>query len=123
MFIPTIPKVNESDIKAKFKTDAITPIDGEPTFEKMQLAEQELARNALTAKVHFGGGQRGCLGEVYTNAKYFTEAGVNWTVPVSQGAYPTFAAYATNDEKKLAISEFIRDEHGIKVVYAVREFL
>ena len=89
----------------------------------MQLAEQELARNTLTAKVHFRGGQRGCLGEVYTNAKYFTEAGVNWTVPVSQGAYPTFAAYATNDEKKLAISEFIRDEHSIKVVDAVRELL
>ena len=61
------------------------------------------------------------MGEVYTNAKYFTEAGVNWTVPASQGAYPTFAAYATNDEKKLAISEFIRDKHGIKVVDAVWE--
>ena len=34
MFIPTIPKVNESDIKAKFKTDTITSINGEPTFEK-----------------------------------------------------------------------------------------
>ena len=39
----------------------------------------------------------------------------------SSVAYPTFAAYATDDEKKLAISEFIRDEHGIKVVDAVRE--
>ena len=84
MFIPTIPKVNESDIKAKFKTNSITPIDGEPTLGKMQLAEQELARNALTAKVHFRGGQRGCLGEVYTNAKYFTEAGVNWTLNVTR---------------------------------------
>ena len=28
-----------------------------------------------------------------------------------------------DDEKKLAISEFIRDEHGIKVVDAVRELL
>ena len=32
-------------------------------------------------------------------------------------------ASATDDEKKLAISEFIRDEHGIKVVDAVRELL
>ena len=61
-YIPTIPKVNESDIKAKFKTDSITPIDGDPTFEKMQLAEQELARNALTTKVHFGGGHQRMFG-------------------------------------------------------------
>ena len=51
MFIPTISKVNESDTKAKFKTDSITPINGEPTFKKMQLVEQDLARNALSAKV------------------------------------------------------------------------
>ena len=122
-YIPTIPKVNESDIKAKFKTDSITPIDGDPTFEKMQLAEQELARNALTAKVHFGGGTRGCLGVVYTPTKYFAETGFNWTVPTSLGAYPTFPTNATDDEKKLAISEFIRDEHGIKVVDAIQELL
>ena len=40
-----------------------------------------------------------------------------------QGAYPTFAVYATDDDKKLAISEFIRDEHGIKVVDVIRELL
>ena len=122
-YIPTIPKVNESDIKAKFKTDSITPIDGDPTFEKMQLAEQELARNALTAKVHFGGGTRGCLGVVYTPTKYIAETGTNWIVPTTKGAYPTFPTNATDDEKKLAISEFIRDEHGIKVVEAVQELL
>ena len=31
--------------------------------------------------------------------------------------------HATDDEKKLVISEFIRDEHGIEVVDAVRELL
>ena len=89
----------------------------------MQLAEQELACNTLTAKVHFGGGNRGCLGVVYTNAKYLNKTGVTWTVPASTDAYPTFATNAINDEKKLAISEFIRDEHGIKVVDAVQELL
>ena len=44
-------------------------------------------------------------------------------VPLTQGAYPTFAINATDDEKKLAISEFISDEHGIKVVDAVQELL
>ena len=122
-YIPTIPKVNESDIKEKFKTDSITPIDGNPTFEKMQLAEQELARNALTAKVYFGGDTRGCLGVVYTPTKYVAETGINWTIPTTKGAYHIFPTNATNDEKKLAISEFIRDEHGIKVVDAVQELL
>jgi hypothetical protein len=89
----------------------------------MQLAEQELTRNVLTDKVHFGGGSRGCLGVVYTAAEYLTEIGVNWTVPPTQGAYPTFTTNATDDEKKLAISEFIRDEHGIKGVNAVQELL
>jgi hypothetical protein len=122
-YIPVLPKVNGSDIKAKFKTESITPIDGDPTFEKMQLAEQELARNALTAKVHFGGGNRGCLGVVYIAAMYHTETGVNWTVPATQRAYQTSVANATNYEKNLAISEFIRDKHGIRVVDAVQELL
>ena len=101
----------------------ITPIDGNPTFEKMQLEEQELARNALTAKVHFGGGTRGYLGVVYTPTKYFTETGIHWTVSTNQGAYPTFPTKTTDDEKKLAISEFIREEHDIRVVDAVQELL
>ena len=76
-YIPTIPKVNESDIKAKFKTDSITPIDGDSTFKKMQLAEQELVQNMLTTKVHFGGGTRGCSGVVYKPTKHFAETGIN----------------------------------------------
>ena len=41
--------------------------------------------------------------------------------PLTQGTHPTFATNATDNEKKLAISEFISDEHGIKVVDAVQE--
>ena len=89
----------------------------------MQLTEQELARNALTSKVHFGGGSRGCLGVVYTAAKYLTETGINWTAPPIQGAYPIFVTNATDKKKKLAISEFIREKHGITVVDAVQELL
>ena len=63
------------------------------------------------------------MGVVYTPTKYFAETGFNWTVPTSLGAYPTFPTNASDDEKKLAISEFIRDEHGIKVVDAVQELL
>ena len=89
----------------------------------MRLAEQERSRNALTAKVHFGGGNRGCFGVVYTDAKHLMETGVNWTVLATQSAYPTSVVIATNNKKKLAITEFIRDKHGIRVVDAVQELL
>ena len=91
--------------------------------KQMKLVEQELACNALTAKVHFGGGNRGCLCVVYTAIKYHTETGVNGTVPATQRAYPTFVANDTNDKKKLAILEFIRDAHGIRVMDTVQELL
>ena len=42
-----------------------------------------------------------------SGAKFLAEAGEAWTVPHSQGAYPTFATNATEDEKKREISEFI----------------
>ena len=32
-YIPAIPKVNNSDIKANLKTKSITPIDGDPKFK------------------------------------------------------------------------------------------
>ena len=60
--IPTIPEVRESDIKAKFKIKILTPIEGRPTYEKMELLEKELGRNALAIKVPFGGGQAWMLG-------------------------------------------------------------
>ena len=78
---------------------------------------------ALTTKVHFRGGTRGCFEVVYTPTKYFTETGINWSVPTTKGAYPIFSTNTTDDEKKLAILEFIRDEHDIKVVDAVQELL
>ena len=90
-------------------------------FTKMQLTEQELVHNALTAKVHFGGGSRRCLGVVYTATKYLTEKGVNWTVQPTQGASPTFTTNATNEKQTFIISEFIRVKHGIKVVDTVQE--
>ena len=76
----------------------------------MQRVEQELASNALTAKVSFGGWKKGCLGVVYGAAKYYVEAGEDWIVPASLGAYPIFAAGATDDEKKIAVSQFMIDK-------------
>ena len=38
------------------------------------------------------------------------------------GAYPIFAAGATDDEKKIAVSQFMIDEHDILVVEAMENF-
>ena len=123
-FVPTIRRVNESDVKAKFQHQHLTPVEGEPTFSQMQQLEEELADNAMTAKVRFGGGKKGCLGVVYENAVFRIESGdINWEVPESQGACPTFHPNVTNDEKRAAISEFILNEHDILVVKAVEELL
>ena len=123
-FVPTIRRVNESDVKAKFQHQHLTPVEGEPTFAQMQQLEEELADNAMTAKVRFGGGKKGCLGVVYENAKFRIESGdINLEVPASQGAYPTFQTDATDDEKKAAISEFILNEHDILVVEDVEKLL
>ena len=122
-FIPVIPEVRETDITALFKVKQLTPIDGRPTYESANLCEQELGRNALAIKVPFGGGKKGCLGVVYSDAKYLAEAGHAWTVPASQGTYPTFPTGATDQEKKAIISKFIQDEKGIKTVEQVEELL
>ena len=52
-YAPTIRRVNESDIKAKFPHQHLTPIEGEPAYDTVQNLEEELADNALTAKVRF----------------------------------------------------------------------
>ena len=107
--VPVVRRVNESDVKARFPHQHLTPIEGEPTFEQIQNAERELASNALTAKVSFGGGKKGCLGTVYNNVKFRVESGgTDWVVPASQGAYPTFPANSTNDQKKILLQNYIK---------------
>ena len=122
-FIPTIPEPRTTDIQQLFKVKVLTKIVGRPTYDAMQCCERELGRNALAVKVPFGGGKRGCLGLVISNEQYRDEAGVDWSVPNTQGAYPTFPADATTEEKKRCISEFIEQEKGIKIVAKVEELL
>ena len=78
-FIPTIPEVRESDIKAKFPLQTLTIIDGRPTYEKMLNCERELGKNALAVDVPFRGVNRGCLGTVYSTTKYLTGGGWSGT--------------------------------------------
>ena len=121
--VPAVRRVNEADIKTRFPHQHITPIEGEPTFEQMQHLEQQLAANALTAKVGFGGGKKGCLGVVYKNEKFRVEAGQDWVVPATQGAFPTFPPGVDDNTKKQIIAKFLKDEYGIQVVDTVEELL
>ena len=98
-YVPVVRRVNKEDVQVAFQHQQLDPIDGEPTFDEMQHLEKQLASNALTAKVSFGGGKKGCLGVVYSKAKFWVEAGQDWIVPQSQGAFPHFPARATDDEK------------------------
>ena len=34
-FIPTIPDISDSDIKAQFPIQVLTPIEGKPTYKKL----------------------------------------------------------------------------------------
>ena len=61
------------------------------------------------------------MGTVYSAAKFEADTGTTWTVPESEGAYPTFRANATEEEKKKEISEFIEREKGIRTVEVVEE--
>ena len=94
-----------------------------PTFEKMKEITRQLGQNALAIKVSFGGGKKVCLGEVFNAEKFLREAGESWTVPQSEGSYPTCATGDSEQEKKKRISDFIRTETDIKIVEATQYLL
>ena len=122
-FIPKIPKANHAAIKEKFKYQVLTPLEGEPTYEQMKEIKRQLARNALTSKVSFGGGKHGCLPLVIGGTMFTQETQQTWTLPASQGAYPTFNANLPVGERKKAISQFIEAETDLKIVKATEEIL
>ena len=68
-YIPVIPNTKDANIIAKFKYKTLTKIKGKPTVESMKEITRQLGRNALAVKVSFGGGKRGCLGEVFSREK------------------------------------------------------
>jgi len=122
-YIPIIRRVNEADLIARFTLERLTPFVGEPTFASMQRAEEELAANALTSQVSFGGGDSGCLGVVYNNAKFHAETGKDWIVPKTQGPFPIITPGLTEQEKKVEISSWMIDEYDLKIVKAMGNLL
>ena len=123
IMIPTIPKPNKADIKAGFKFQFLTALKGKPTYEKMKEIIRELARNALTIKVSFGGGKHGVLALVIGDDEFLKETEKEWLVTDTQGAFPTIAANASAIIKKKTISKFIQDETDIQIAEVAEELL
>ena len=63
------------------------------------------------------------MGLVYSSEKILTEAGVDLSVPESEGMYPLFVVNTTEDQKKQEISKSIEHEKGIQIVEATEELL
>ena len=63
------------------------------------------------------------MGVVYSAAKFRDEASAKWSVPESEGTYPTFQMGASEEDKKQEISKFIKREKGIKTVKTVELLL
>ena len=98
--IPTIPRPNKEDIKAGFRFKILTAIAGRPTYEKMKEIVRQLARNALTVKVSFGGGKHGVLALVIGDDKFLKETQHEWLITATQGVFPNIAANASAINKK-----------------------
>ena len=75
-YIPVIPDAKDANIITKFKYNTLTKIRGKHTPKSMKEITRQFGRNALAIKVLFGGGKRGCLGEVFAGDKFLEEAGV-----------------------------------------------
>jgi hypothetical protein len=114
-FVPVILEPSADAIEAKFPHKTLTKIEGELTYDDFLLLREESFRNALSSKSPFGGGNHGHKGACTAPLTYTIETGgVAWTVPVTQGIFPIFPAGATDDQKRIIIAEFVRDETGIK---------
>ena len=84
-----------------------------PTFATLQVLKQELCANAMAIPSSRGGGAKGHLALVMTDAEYLTAAGVAFNAPVHPGDAPVHAAGATsaqitetNRQYKAQLKEF-----------------
>ena len=92
-FVPVILEPSSDAIEAKFPHKTLTKIEGEPTYDDFLLLREESFRNALSSKSPFGGGNHGHKGACMAPLTYTIETGgVEWTVPVTHGIFPTFPA-------------------------------
>ena len=89
-FIPKIPKADHAAIKEKFKYEVLTPLEDEPTYEQMKEVKLQLARNALTSEVLFGGGKHRCLPLVIGGALFTQETQKNMDSARFAGIIPHF---------------------------------
>ena len=122
-FVPVILEPSSDAIETKFPHKTLTKIEGQPTYADFHIIREESFRNALSSKSPFGGGNHGHKGACTDALTYTTESGVAWNVPATAGIFPVFPPGATNDEKRIIIAEFVRNETGIKVAEATINLL
>ena len=98
-YVPSIPKIKPDNVKLRFPYKQLTTIKGEPEYEQMCVAREEIYRNALSIKLSFGGGKHGHKGLVTKPTIYQIDTGKDWVVPETGGVYPTFRSNATKNAK------------------------
>ena len=114
-FVPVILEPSADAIEAKFPQKTLTKIEGEPTYDDFMILREESFRNALSSKSPFGGGKHGHKGACTAPLTYTIETGgAAWTVPATKGIFPAYPLGATDDQKRVIIAEFVRDETGIR---------
>ena len=69
-YIPRVREPKNTEIIAQFPHQMLTKIKGEPNYKNLINLREEMGRNALTAKVSFGGGKLGTVGIIYKDELY-----------------------------------------------------
>lgn len=110
-------------IKAGFKYSTRMVIEDRPTYEKIKDVKRQLAWNALTINLSFGGGKHGVLAVGLEDAEFLAETGQDCNVQASQRAFQTLMANTLKINKKKTISGFIQDEMDFNFLEAAKELL
>ena len=121
IYVPIISHMKPDDIEQRFKHPTFTTIKNEPDYDQMCIICEELFCNDIAMKSTFRGKKHVHLGSLQRPTVYYTEARKAWTIPTSEGMYPTFSGGATNEEKKREVVEFINRETHIKIAELVEE--
>ena len=100
MFLPVIPKPDDTSIKKQFKFPILTPIEGEPTYGQMKEVKWQLAQNALTVNASFGGGKHGVLALVLGDTEFLDEKGRRGSFRSRRDCSQTYPPMLTQSQKR-----------------------
>ena len=84
-YVPSIPDTKPDEVKLRFPFQQLAKIEGEPEYEQLCVAREEIYRNALSIKLSFGREKRGHKGLVKNPKIYRIDTGEDWVVPATGG--------------------------------------